>query len=118
MLKLSGWVRMKINGNYHLKSFQPPYSQPRIEVIVSASLEFTILGFGWSLPSHSPVYEQYKRSLRQVRLSALLGEIKKMDLCEGLSGQVVRSIDHLSGLNPSHLNTEFKISKNGLMETQ
>ena len=94
MLKLNGWLPMKVNTNYHFKTFQPLYSQPHIEVTVGRELEFKVLGFGWSLPTDSPIYEKYKRSLRNIRISALLSEVINMQLCEGLGVKVVRSVDH------------------------
>ena len=96
-LKLQGWIVSKANNNFHFKSFTPSYNTPRIEVIVTTNLEFTILVYGWSLTNECFIYDDYHRSMKNVTIAKLLKQVKSYVVCEGLSNRVVEasvSVEH------------------------
>ena len=89
--KLSNWNVLFTGGQcfitYNLENSK--FSIPKFEIIVNASLEFTVRLYGWYLPDDHNLYKRHKRSLRNVTLSDFCTSILKFNVCDGISSSVI-----------------------------
>ena len=60
-------------------------------MIVTDSLEFTCLVFGWKLPDDHIIYKDFKRSMKNLFIHNLLQKISLFNVCKGIEQEIINS---------------------------
>ncbi|XP_065673608.1 uncharacterized protein LOC136090694 [Hydra vulgaris] len=87
-LKLDWFVSYDENF-ISFKSFQTFSLVPHLEVVVGCSLEFFVIVFGWTLPDDHHLYKEFFRSVRHISISKLLNKVKSLQMCNGITCDLV-----------------------------
>ena len=79
LTSLKAWQKFYNNDTTVLEKQENPYLLPKLD----DSLGFTIQIFEWFLSETHMYYKNYKRSLRNITVSELIGKIESSTLCNG-----------------------------------
>ena len=85
--KLSNW-KIVFTGEQCFLTYEledSKFSIPKLEIIISSSLEFTVRVYGWYLPDDHNVYQKHNRSIRKILLTDFCLDILKLEFCKGVS---------------------------------
>ena len=94
LLKLNDWSHTCHETSVHFQYRSEAYLLPKYEVIVSQSLEFDCLCFGWALPDDHIIYREFRRNIRSRSISSLLNQIRDLDTCKGLAENIKGTVSH------------------------
>ncbi|XP_047122320.1 uncharacterized protein LOC124805854 [Hydra vulgaris] len=87
-LKLNWFISYDKNF-ISFKSFQTFTLVPHLEVVVGCSLEFFVIVYGWTLPDDHHLYKEFLRSVRHVKISKLLNKVQSLQMCTGITYDLV-----------------------------
>lgn len=95
------WEMKSLPDRMVFKKVTQPFLLPEIEIIVDDSLGFTIKVFGSYLVEDHQLYNQYRRSMRNVTLSTLVKNLNDYKVCAGvdvyeLSGKLYHHVVPIS----------------------
>ena len=85
MKTLQEWTSTNTTNQMIIEKKDPQFTLPYIRIIIDSSLGFSVSVYGWLLPDDHQIYKQWRRSLRNVNIMDLIGELNNLKLCIGLS---------------------------------
>ncbi|XP_028408225.1 uncharacterized protein LOC114530809 [Dendronephthya gigantea] len=92
--ELRDWNVATLDDRITMQKMHSPYLLPEYEIVVDDSLGFTLsVLFHWLLPENHEIYKKYYRSVKQVSVKQLTGEIMDYTLCTGVTNEMQKCDD-------------------------
>lgn len=82
------WNIVTLEDRITMQKMKLPHLLPEYEIVVDDSLGFTLSVFHWLLPEDHELYKKHHRSVKQVSIQDLTGEIMDYSLRNGVTNEI------------------------------